>query len=81
MITMKIAALLWIPISTAASHKAWMRDLESLTEVCWFSVVWGLKVGGMKENSTGVVVTCRTARKQHSKCSSYMHVGKTKTQV
>jgi hypothetical protein len=40
MTTMKIAAFLWIPIGTTASSKAWIRDLESLAWVCWFSVVW-----------------------------------------
>jgi hypothetical protein len=30
--------------------------------------------------TTGVVTTCRTARKQHSRCSSYMHVGQKRTQ-
>jgi len=38
--TMKIAAFLWIPIGTTASSKAWIRDLGSLAEVWWFSVVW-----------------------------------------
>jgi hypothetical protein len=68
----KIAVPLCIPVGTIASCKAWIKDLESLTEVCWFSVVWCLKVGGTEEDTVCVVGTCRRDRKEYCGYSGYM---------